>query len=676
MLKNIFTIKTKPLDPQKIEKLYMRWMYISMILTLGCFSFAIEQTAIIFPLMIIVTFAYILKRPILQKFGDLIGFLVLLFIFIAIFIITKGDTLFAAGAMLMGTYIIFFFRDAKYQKSLTNLLMILGLMLLSTSLLNRFEYILFFLPFVYASLRLLHYSLLHRHNNIASPVQVIRKKTLNYRNNLQRWTAKIGIIVISCLIAIIIFILIPRSHKWEFATSDKFNIGKTGFSDKIASASVQSILSDPNIFFVVQTKNTSDYFKGTVYDTFNGTDWRSTLASKKVRFTGHIKINKRPSSFSTEVYKFRNATTKTIFYRGEVCSIRASNAYMFLEIDKSGNMVASRKLKKIVYLLEYAQKTSKTTWDTTWIKNTFLQLPKISTRVKNLAKKITLNKKTTKLKAHAIQEYLKKTYPYTLNMYPRDNEVSDYFLFEAKKGYCIHFATAMTVMLRSLQIPARVVGGFRSGKYQKGHCIVSNEDAHAWVEVFQKNKGWTFFDPTPPQEDYLIGLSYWKKLYYKLYAFWTLEIAGFSRSQQKIVYAFIKKTLLWLKSQIWIFVIFTLLFYVRRYFPNKKTLLLNNKKRNSKNKLFNKKERINIANSFYQRMLNVLEKKSLFKFTKETPFEFEKRSKKEFPKAVTQIKNITRIFCEIQFGHREFTKEKEKSIEDNIKKLEKIILDE
>merc|ERR1711976_552048 len=95
-------------------------------------------------------------------------------------------------------------------------------------------------------------------------------------------------------------------------------------------------------------------------------------------------------------------------------------------------------------------------------------------------------------------------------MNPGKNEISDYFLFSAQSGYCIHFATSMVVMLRSIGIPARLVGGFRSEKYEKDHVVVTNEDAHAWVEVFLNNE-WKFFDPTPSQEDYLIGLSYWKK---------------------------------------------------------------------------------------------------------------------------------------------------------------------
>jgi transglutaminase-like putative cysteine protease len=73
------------------------------------------------------------------------------------------------------------------------------------------------------------------------------------------------------------------------------------------------------------------------------------------------------------------------------------------------------------------------------------------------------------------------------------------FVTRTKTGYCQHFAGAMTLMLRSLGIPARVAVGFTSGAYNRARrrWTVTDHDAHAWVEVWFDGYGWLPFDPTP-----------------------------------------------------------------------------------------------------------------------------------------------------------------------------------
>lgn len=68
-----------------------------------------------------------------------------------------------------------------------------------------------------------------------------------------------------------------------------------------------------------------------------------------------------------------------------------------------------------------------------------------------------------------------------------------------KQGYCEQYASAMAIMLRSLNIPTRVVVGFTQGIRQSdGSYLITSHDAHAWVEVKFQDNGWVRFDPTPP----------------------------------------------------------------------------------------------------------------------------------------------------------------------------------
>jgi transglutaminase superfamily protein len=82
---------------------------------------------------------------------------------------------------------------------------------------------------------------------------------------------------------------------------------------------------------------------------------------------------------------------------------------------------------------------------------------------------------------------------------PAGRDPVDWFLFDVKIGYCEQFATAETLMLRSLGIPARLATGYSTGDYDPvlDQSIVRERDAHAWVEVWFPNDGWVPVDPSP-----------------------------------------------------------------------------------------------------------------------------------------------------------------------------------
>lgn len=96
--------------------------------------------------------------------------------------------------------------------------------------------------------------------------------------------------------------------------------------------------------------------------------------------------------------------------------------------------------------------------------------------------------------ADYIRSFLKK-YEYTLKpgATPKDKDFVNYFLLENKKGYCVHFASAATLMFRYYGIPARYVEGYHvsSNQYNDYNIAdVLDSDAHAWVEVYSLRKGW------------------------------------------------------------------------------------------------------------------------------------------------------------------------------------------
>ncbi|MEO8745302.1 MAG: transglutaminaseTgpA domain-containing protein [Candidatus Dormiibacterota bacterium] len=101
----------------------------------------------------------------------------------------------------------------------------------------------------------------------------------------------------------------------------------------------------------------------------------------------------------------------------------------------------------------------------------------------------------------ALTTYLQTHYQYSqqLGHVPAGRDPVDWFLFDAKIGYCEQFATAETLMLRSLGIPARLATGYSTGQYDPvlDQSIVHEHDAHAWVEVWFPGHGWVPVDPSP-----------------------------------------------------------------------------------------------------------------------------------------------------------------------------------
>ncbi len=105
---------------------------------------------------------------------------------------------------------------------------------------------------------------------------------------------------------------------------------------------------------------------------------------------------------------------------------------------------------------------------------------------------------------NAVKNYLARTSSYTLTpgKTPPGRNFIDYFLFENHKGYCVHFATAATVMLRAMGVPARYAEGYivTADDYKNavgGWANVKDNRAHAWVEVYYPGLGWQPIEMTP-----------------------------------------------------------------------------------------------------------------------------------------------------------------------------------
>jgi len=132
----------------------------------------------------------------------------------------------------------------------------------------------------------------------------------------------------------------------------------------------------------------------------------------------------------------------------------------------------------------------------------YLDLPETSHAddVRDTAREITSEASGRYEQALALQSYFRSTqnFTYTTEVDPARSDDAVWDFLGTRTGYCVQFATAMTVMARALGIPARLAVGFLPGSPDDtGQYVVTGRDSHAWPELYFPDAGWIRFEPTP-----------------------------------------------------------------------------------------------------------------------------------------------------------------------------------
>jgi hypothetical protein len=142
--------------------------------------------------------------------------------------------------------------------------------------------------------------------------------------------------------------------------------------------------------------------------------------------------------------------------------------------------------------------------------------------------------------AQRLAEKLKQDYAYSLDLSsanPDRDGVED-FLFSMRQGHCEYFASALTVMCRALDVPARLATGFLVDEYDAStdNYVVREWDAHAWTEVYAQGLGWVNVDATPARVDRWSRQGWWRKVddfLARLNFRWYTRIVGYDVGTQQ-----------------------------------------------------------------------------------------------------------------------------------------------
>lgn len=127
-------------------------------------------------------------------------------------------------------------------------------------------------------------------------------------------------------------------------------------------------------------------------------------------------------------------------------------------------------------------------------RKTQIELRRIADQEGFLDSELTVSEKIEMVKNYISNS---KTYSLKTPKMPSGKDFATWFLNESDTGYCVHFATAGTLMLRALGIPARYVTGYYATAYANQTVTVTTDNAHAWVEYYSDTAGWIPLECTP-----------------------------------------------------------------------------------------------------------------------------------------------------------------------------------
>ena len=296
-------------------------------------------------------------------------------------------------------------------------------------------------------------------------------------------------------------------------------------------------------------------WRGIAYDYYDGRAW--TLRRREQQPIaaqgGFYKIEESAmgSKLLRQTFFMEETLTHTIFAAHRALAVSANAG--FLRRDSSDNLSAWHPAQgRADYAEDYivVSDTIHPSADiiSDWtpipddISSTWLQLPDMDPRVVQLARDITGRYIRRYDKARALEIWLGSNYGYTETL-PQNYESSEdgdplaFFLFDTREGNCEYFATAMTVMLRSIGIPARITSGFQAGEYNpvSGSWTVRRKHSHVWTEAWFPPYGWIEFDATPMIDEFSEEQTlsrFFANLTDAAGLWWRENVAGYNAARQ------------------------------------------------------------------------------------------------------------------------------------------------
>ena len=340
----------------------------------------------------------------------------------------------------------------------------------------------------------------------------------------------------------LLFFFFPRFSAGYLARGGFQPSLMSGFTDNVELGQIGEIKQNTSVVMRVRTGSLVNYpmlrWRGIALSNFDGKRWSNNEPNRQIQspaLDGWINLSSRKDFAAPRAVEvqftilLQPIASDAVFAPAQVVRLRGnflSEATTYyssvrnsaLLLDSTGSIFnTSHNFAQIRYeglsILPESRPAQARSAGSVYpqeIRGAYLQVPHaLDPRIPEFAKNITASAGNPFDKAIVMESYLRNNFAYTLNLTGKPGaDPLAHFLFETRAGHCEYFASAMTIMLRTLGIPSREVNGFLPGEFNDvaGDYIVRASDAHSWVEAYFPGSGWVTFDPTPPAADEATGL--------------------------------------------------------------------------------------------------------------------------------------------------------------------------
>ena len=313
------------------------------------------------------------------------------------------------------------------------------------------------------------------------------------------WRVRIALklVALALPLMLLMFILFPRISGQLWHLPDDARSGRTGLSDTMTPGDIAQLIQSDDIAFRVAFSGVKPpqeklYWRAVVLWYFDGRSWEQGKQNENPHPT--LEGTGQPVSYTITL----EPHDKTwLFALDMPLQPPANTQYTNNFLLRSNNPINSLYRYSLQSYLDYRIEYELARWE----KNAGLKIPQHSNlqSVKLAQQWRTQFVHDEDIVRHALRQFNHENYVYTLRPpLTLSNNPVDEFLFETRRGFCEHYASSFTLLMRAAGIPARVVLGYQGGTVNPLNNVltVRQSDAHAWSEVWLQNRGWVRIDPT------------------------------------------------------------------------------------------------------------------------------------------------------------------------------------
>jgi len=338
-------------------------------------------------------------------------------------------------------------------------------------------------------------ALVNSHMPVGRPPLIQAAKTAG-------WMALLGAPIMA-----ILFVLFPRLAPLWGVPGD-VAAGRSGLSASMQVGTIASLALDESIALRVRFRGTPPdqsnmYFRGPVLSAFDGREWRPLRPSLRssLQAGGELQVQGNPIDYEVTLepnnrpwVMVLDATQSTPELKGHRVTMAPDLQWIS---DQPINELVRYSARSHTAYRYGPQAMVPALQD-------YVNLPFNSNpRTQQLANEMRRDPRYagagTPAMVEAVLERLRTGgYTYTLEPGVFGTHTADEFWFDRKQGFCEHIASSFVLLMRAMNIPARIVTGYQGGSLNPvdGFWTVRQSDAHAWAEVWVAGQGWLRIDPT------------------------------------------------------------------------------------------------------------------------------------------------------------------------------------